>query len=176
MLSALLQSNYLEAQATTRDPDAPAQFIAGWHYGIAHEKERDDLSCFVADDDLTNTLYDAMEAYIAGNHAEGDAKMTATVPLYKEALSGCGRLATLIGKWAQRIDEMKERQDWQQILKEIYNANKDLIDRDTDLELKEWEQKDFFNSGMFAGQRGKVFLDNLPQEPKVPADFYAGWF
>ena len=162
MLSALIQSNFQEVQATTRDPDAPAQFIAGWHYGIAHEKDRDDLSCFKADDDLTNTLYDAMEAYIAGNHADGDAKMTATVPLYKEALSGCGRLETHIGKWAQRIDEMKAREDWPQLLKEIYQANKDVIDRDTGLELREWEQGVFFNSGMFAGQRGKVFLDNIP--------------
>ena len=162
MLSALLQSNFLEAQAITRDPDAPAQFIAGWHYGIADKKERDDLSCFKADDDLTNTLYDAMEAYIVGDHSAGDAKMTATVPLYKEALSGCGRLETLIGNWAQKIDEMKERKDWPQISKQIYKANKDLIDRDTGLELREWEQGVFFNSGMFAGQRGKVFLDNIP--------------
>ena len=56
-----------------------------------------------------------MEAYIAGNHSEGDAKMAATVPLYKEALSGCGRISNLIANWAQKIDEMKERQDWRQI-------------------------------------------------------------
>ena len=162
MLSALIQSNFQEVQATTRDPDAPAQFIAGWHHGISQNKNIDDLSCFKADDDLTNTLYDAMEAYIAGNHADGDAKMTATVPLYKEALSGCGRVEKLIEKWAQRIDEMKAREDWPQLLKEIYQANKDEIDRDTGLELREWEQGVFFNSGMFAGQRGKVFLDNIP--------------
>ena len=117
-----------------------------------------------------------MEKYIAGDLAAGDAKMKATVPLYKDALSGCGRLATEIGNWAERIDEIKESQDWQPFLKEIYKANKDQIDRDTDLELREWEQGVFFNSGMFAGQRGKVFLDNLPQVPKVPAEFFAGWF
>ena len=79
-----------------------------------------------------------MEAYIAGNHTEYAAKMAATVPLYKEALSGCGRVADLIGNWTQKIDEMKERQDWPQILKDIYKANKDEIDRDTGLELNEW--------------------------------------
>ena len=116
-----------------------------------------------------------MEAYIAGDSAAGDAKMKATVPLYNEALSGCGRLANLIGKWAQKTDDMMERKDWPQISKDIYKENKDLIDRDIGLELREWEQGVFYNSGMFAGQIGKVYLDNLPQVPEVPAEFFAGW-
>ena len=41
--------------------------------------------------------------------------------------------------------------DWDQISKKIYESNKDVIDRDVSLELKQWEEGVFFNSGMFAG-------------------------
>ena len=47
---------------------APAQFATGWLYGVTQEdKEYDILSCYTQNEDLTNSLYDAMEAYIAGD-------------------------------------------------------------------------------------------------------------
>ena len=184
MLSALLQSNYQDTPVT-RDPYAPAQFTAGWYYGIAQKDKRDDiLDCFKTDEDLTNTLYNAMEAYIAGDTTSGDAKISETKPLYEKALAGCGDIAVHMGEWAQKTDDMMERSDWQQISQEIYQANKDLIDRDVDLELREWQEGVFFNSGMFAGQISQVFLSNLPadelsydfKDKYVPAQFYAGWY
>jgi hypothetical protein len=79
---------------------------------------------------------------------------------------------------------MMDRSDWPQISKEIYEANKDLIDRDVDLEFREWKEGVFFNSGMFAGQLSKVFLANIPtdelsydfEDKYVPAQFFAGWY
>ena len=50
---------------------------------------RFDRSCFKEDDDLTNAIYDAMEAYIAGDIGLGDAKFAEAKPLYIEALSDC---------------------------------------------------------------------------------------
>ena len=57
-----------QLSASNRDAMAPAQFAAGWFDGISHEDKRDDLyKCYSKNDDLTNALYDAMEAYIAGD-------------------------------------------------------------------------------------------------------------
>ena len=132
MLSALLQT-------TGRDPQAPAQFTAGWYYGIAQEDKRDDLmQCYQTDSNLTDTLYDAMEAYIAGDSETADAKIRETKPLYVKALSGCGKLAESIGNWAKRTDDMMSRSDWTTFSKHVYEAHRDTIDRDGDLELREW--------------------------------------
>ena len=90
MLSALLQSNYQDAPVN-RDPYAPAWFTAGWYDGITDENFINVIfNCYQPDNDLTNALFDAMEAQIAGDTASGDALMAKTKPLYKKALSGCG--------------------------------------------------------------------------------------
>ena len=58
----------LALEGSQRDSTAPAQFTAGWYYGVSTEDKRDQiLECFAESDDLTNALYDAMEAYIAGD-------------------------------------------------------------------------------------------------------------
>lgn len=61
---------YSTFDADKRDPMAPAQFAAGWLYGISFQTEehRDEIvNCFQTSDDLTNDLYDAMEAYENGD-------------------------------------------------------------------------------------------------------------
>ena len=45
--------------------------------------------CFVLNEELTDTLYDAMEAYIIGDSVKGDSLMDATKPLYDIALASC---------------------------------------------------------------------------------------
>ena len=116
MLSALLQENYTNAvmiDGSDRDPYAPAQFTAGWYYGIAEKDKRDEiLKCYKTDVALTNALYDAMEAYIDGDKATGDAKMGETKPLYKKALSGCGEVAEHMGEWAQKFDDLTKIANW----------------------------------------------------------------
>jgi hypothetical protein len=56
------------------------------------------------------------------------------------------------------------RPDWSQVMTTIYNNNEDLIDRDNQLVIREWNQGVFFNSGMFTGQIEKVYLDNAPKQ------------
>lgn len=73
-----------------QDELAPAEFIAGWYYGVEGEDKRPYiLSCYKASDDLTNALYDAMTAYIAGDQHTGDSKMEDTKKLYLLALTDC---------------------------------------------------------------------------------------
>ena len=121
---------------STRDNTAPAQFTAGWYYGVSTEDKRDEiLECFVQNEDLTNDLYAAMEAYIAGDQKIGDEMMEETKALYATAMAGCGQIAESMGAIAKRFDDIQARSDWAQLSKEIYQANKDVIDRDVSLEL-----------------------------------------
>ena len=57
------------------------------------------MQCFKSNIELTNDLYDSMEAYIDGDYATGDAKMLETNPLYEITLSGCGIVADLLDGW-----------------------------------------------------------------------------
>ena len=58
---------------------APALFIAGWYMELNQHGDQDHiLPCYEPNEDLTNALYDAMEAYIDGDTQTGDAKMAVT--------------------------------------------------------------------------------------------------
>ena len=59
-----------------RQPLAPAEFTAGWYYGLSgHDKKDKILQCYEPDNKLTDLLYDGMEAYIAGDNKTGSAKI-----------------------------------------------------------------------------------------------------
>ena len=59
-----------------RQPLAPAEFTAGWYYGLSgHDKKDKIIHCFEPDNNLTNLLYDGMEAYIAGDYKSGSEKI-----------------------------------------------------------------------------------------------------
>ena len=126
-----------------------------------------------------------MEAYAARDNNAGDAMIDETKPLFKKALSECKKLDHhMFGRWAQRFDEMVERSDWKEFAMKVFRANKSFIVRDLDLEIKQWDQGSYFNSGMFAGQISKVFLDAQDNEalvaeptkdPMAPAKFVVGW-
>ena len=155
-------------EGTKRDDMAPAQFVAGWYYGVSTEDKRDDiLKCFTKSEDLTNVLYDAMEAYIAGDSKTGDKKMKDSKKLWDTAMAGCGQIAVAMGDVSKKFEDMQAQSDWDKVSKEIYQANKAVIDRDVDFELKTWSEGVWFNSGMFAGQIEKIFLDQMPEEEEL---------
>ena len=64
---------------TTRDPNAPAQYMAGWYYGVSIDEDYTKIfECFKNNDDLTNKLYDAMESFVSEDHKEGDKLISET--------------------------------------------------------------------------------------------------
>ena len=70
---------------------APVYFAAGWYFGVTSiDKRYDILACMERRDDLTNNLYDAMEAYISGNSKNGDQKMNDLKMLWLTAMANCG--------------------------------------------------------------------------------------
>ena len=84
-----------------RDQKAPAEFIAGWYYGSwAQEDKRDYIiGCYKPNEDLTNTLYDAMEAYIKGDESKAEDLMKKTRPMYEAALQKCDEVSSGIKKF-----------------------------------------------------------------------------
>ena len=57
--------------------------------------------CFVLNEELTDTLYDAMEAYMNNDPITGDQKMAATKPLYKTALASCAGYNEALERWSE---------------------------------------------------------------------------
>ena len=56
-----------------------------------------------------------------------------------------------MGDVSKKFEDMQAQSDWDKVSKKIYQANKAVIDRDVDFELKTWSEGVWFNSGMFAG-------------------------
>ena len=71
--------------------------------------------------------------------------ITETKALFEAAVQGCPK--DLLGKMYaihNRYDALKARSDWPSISMEIYMKNKDALQQDEILSVKEWEQGVFF--------------------------------
>ena len=77
----------------SRDNAAPAQFFAGWFDIVVQEDQRDYiLDCYNDNTELTNVLYNAMEAYIASDFVTGDKEMAQVGDLFNTAASNCDKI------------------------------------------------------------------------------------
>ena len=65
---------------------------------------------------------------------------------------------------------------WDKKEEAIYAEYKDVIDQNTEWQFKTWRERIPFNSGMFAGETDKIFLDNyspaLSDEEEVAIRFF----
>ena len=158
---------------------APAQFAAGWLYGISGQTEerRDDiLACFEPYDKLTKALYGAMKQYQKGNQEKGDTKMERAKKRYDTALASCPEeLLDTLGSWNDKVDALTSQDNWSDVKTQIYNDNKEELDGDIANEFKTWNEGVYYNSGMFAGRFEKVFLDNAPAPEKKKFKIFRFW-
>ena len=90
-----------------------------------------------------------------------------------------------MNQWARRVKDRKARSDWEQFAEQVYKDNKREVERNIDLEIREWKQDQFFNSGLFLGQLEKIFLDaqesglelvDLQKDQAAPQFFIEGWY
>ena len=162
MLASLFK---VAALNETRDPRAANEFLAGWVYGVSHQTvnirfEMED--CFIKSEELTNTVYDAMDAWKAGDMQKVQDEWAKTGPMYTTALAKCPKdtVQDPIEEWSKKVTDMSQASDWPTQEKDIYEKNKKEIDDNTKEEFYFWFDKPtWFNSGMYAGRTDKIFLD-----------------
>ena len=93
MFSFYSNSQAESAPSTGRDTSAPAQFFAGWFDIIVQEDERNYiLDCYTENTELTDVLYDAMEAYVASDYKTGDKHMGRLNTLFNAAMKNCDKV------------------------------------------------------------------------------------
>ena len=89
---SLFGSNQV-AQVPTRDNMAPAKFFAGWYDIVLDQSDKEYImNCYTDNQELTDTLYDAMEAYIAADYKTGDQKMNAIGTHLNVAMKDCDKV------------------------------------------------------------------------------------
>ena len=68
---------------------APAEFVAGWYDGFTQQERSDITACYKPDSSITDTLYNAMDAYNKGDLDTGEELVIATEQLCFAALTSC---------------------------------------------------------------------------------------
>ena len=160
-----------------RDMMGPAQFIAGWLYGVSGQTidKRDAiLSCFEPSTDLMNRVYHAMNQYIKGNKDKGDDAWKEAIELYKPALAGCDAqgITEPLQEFKQKMADMTGDKKWHKKSERIYNDNKAEIDESNKNQFKTWWEGVPFDSGMFAGRIDEVYLRNFMPSHEEPAGLH----
>ena len=156
-----------------RDMMGPAQFIAGWLYGVSgqYAEKRDAiLECFEPSTDLMNRVYHAMNQYIKGNKDKGDEAWKEAIELYKPALAKCDAegITTPLEEYRQKMVDMVSDKKWEKKSERIYSENKEVIDETNRNQFKTWWEGVPFDSGMFAGRIDAIYLDNYKPSKDVP--------
>ena len=94
----------------TQDAMAPAQFIAGWAFGISNQSLdlRDAIvQCYTTNDDLTATYYDAQAAFATGDFETGHQKLSDAKQYYDAAFANCSTDVTApLTTWSNMIDAL----------------------------------------------------------------------
>ena len=121
------------------------------------------IACYAKSDNLTNDYFDGMAAYEAGDQKTGDKKFADAESYYGDAFHTCDKeVIDALNEWKEKVDDLSNIKDWDKISARIYEAHKDELNADIQLEFKWWDAAVYFNSGMYAGRFQKVFLDDAP--------------
>jgi hypothetical protein len=151
-----------------QNPEAPAQFIAGWLYGVstqAFNMQDAIVACYTRNDDLTAAYYDAQAAFVAGDSQTGYSKLNDAKQYYDAFFANCGTGVTdPLTQWSDNIDALAQIDDWDTISAQIYLDNKQILDDDLSYEVNSWNRGVFFDAGMFAGRYQLIFYEQAPAQ------------
>ena len=164
----------------SRDGLAPAQFAAGWYLGATDSPSIDDSfiteveACLTESEDLTNTLYDAMEYYIESekrilkekkvkDQMKGDDKMKEFIELLKPAMANCGQISDSFNELGEKFGELLPRAEWDDL-----DATRYSIDHQIELSsiiwafTDMWSCQQYSNSGWYAGEVQSAYFKYGP--------------
>ena len=151
-----------------QDPMAPAQFIAGWLYGITTHtisKQDEIVACYTTNDDLTADFYDAQAAFASGDQTTGWSKLSDAKQYYDAAFANCGTdITTPLTQWMNKVDALADLDNWDTVSAQIYANNKEFLDASLGYEENSWNRGVFFDAGMFAGRYELIFVEQAPAQ------------
>ena len=159
-------------EVLNRDPQAPAQYLAGWLYAVSGQTVdvRDQmLDCFVPDANLTDKVNSAMDQWHHGDHEKGDKAWESARKLYDTALASCDKDAILepLRKYRALREHITSLPDWDQQEARIQEEFKAQIDLETSTMFISWYNGVPFNAGLFSGRIDKIFIDNVTESTLV---------
>ena len=102
-----------ELGSESDDKYAPADFYAGWYYGLSGHDKRDKIhDCYEPNEKLSAKFNEGIEAALAGKSEKADEFLDKARKLMTKALDGCRQLDYhMFGKWAERVDAIEDRPD-----------------------------------------------------------------
>ena len=108
-----------ETEAEQLDGQAPAQYIAGWLYGISWQQEdlRDKIiACYTENDIITQDYFDGMAAYSKGDTETATAKFNDAGEHYDEAFANCDSSITdVLTQWKTKLTDLEKIDNWDTI-------------------------------------------------------------
>ena len=142
---------------------APAHFWAGRYAAIFGEDMTDYiLTCFEPSFQLTDVLYNSMEAYI--KDGSGYETTHATKALYDRAMEDCGYITEEMREFVESLEEIQSRPDWDSIFATLYEENKTEFLQLMQEELSAWKVSKYFSSGLSAGSIENLILDKYEEK------------
>merc|ERR1712071_465823 len=130
-----------------QNPEAPAQFIAGWLYGVSAQ------------------AFNIQDAIVAGDSQTGYSKLNDAKQYYDAFFANCGTDVTdPLTQWSDNIDALAQIDNWDTISAQIYLDNKQILDDDLSYEVNSWNRGVFFDAGMFAGRYQLIFYEQAPAQ------------
>ena len=98
---------------------APAEFIAGWLFGITTQadSERDEImACYTPNADLTSDYYEGMAAFEANDQKTGTAKFNDAQQYYGDAFAKCSKKVTdPLTEYTNKVNDLSKIANWSKI-------------------------------------------------------------
>ena len=76
--------------------------------------------CFFGSEELTNALYDGIEALRVNDFAAVSNKLAEIRPLFESALKKCPEVLPDMEKYVDEIDQLMSRADWDYVSEFLY--------------------------------------------------------
>ena len=146
MLSALLQSNYAQVDAT-----AATDFMAGYLFRLTSQDHDEYLQrCFHADSKLSETIDAAMRDQEAGELEKAMAEWKETASMYEGDLQECGEVLDAYNAIKKYESEVLARPDAKEYIREMIEKNKEWVEGAEAAKIDQWKAGEYFVSGKFA--------------------------
>ena len=136
---------------TDISPDAPAQFAAGFLYGVNNIDQRDYIvGCYEQNTRLEDRLQFIVGLYSFGVWPLGDVIMSRTRDLFGESMANCDETNPQFEQFYSVYDDFSAKPlGALATYTRNYWANRDFVNSSMQQFVDQWNIGVYFNSGMF---------------------------